>query len=113
MKRILVLSVVLAGSVTAAMAQNPNVLNQQAPNMPLPQQVPAEKVEPPGSMATQDPSTTGSTLSDKLEQSNGVIRPPANGTPDMTVPAPVPNPNSTPVIPPPGSPGGNQQIVPK
>lgn len=110
MKRILVLSLAMAGSITAAMAQNPSVLNQQAPNMPPPQQMPAEKVEP------QEPSSTGSTgntLSDKLEQSDGVIRPPETATPDMRAPAPVPNPGTTPVIPPPGSPGGNQQVDPK
>lgn len=107
MKRTMVLSLVMAGSITAASAQNPNVLNQQAPNMPAPQQMPAEKIEP------QEPSSTGSTLSDKLEQSDGVIRPPETATPDITVPAPVPNPGTTPVIPPPGSPGGNQQVDPK
>jgi hypothetical protein len=31
----------------------------------------------------------------------------------MAKPAPVPNPNSTPVIPPPGSPGGNPDVKPK
>lgn len=113
MKRILALSLALAGSITAAAAQNPNVLNQQAPNMPPLQQMPPEKVEPKGSLPTQDPSSTGSTLSDKLEQSDGVIRPPEIGGPDITVPAPVPNPGTTPVIPPPGSPGGNQQVEPK
>ncbi|HZW46492.1 MAG TPA: hypothetical protein VFF61_03115 [Microvirga sp.] len=113
MKRILVLSLVMAGSVTAALGQNPDVLNQQAPNMPPLQQMPPEKVEPEGSLTPQDPPTTGSTLSDKLEQSDGVIRPPETGSPDITVPAPVPNPGTTPVIPPPGSPGGNQQVDPK
>ena len=113
MKRILVLSLAMAGSVTVAMAQDPGVLNQQAPNMPPLQQMPPEKVEPQGSLNPQEPSSTGSTLSDKLEQSDGVIRPPETGTPDITVPAPVPNPGTTPVIPPPGSPGGNQQVDPK
>jgi hypothetical protein len=77
--------------------------------MPPLDKMPAEKVEP------NDPSATGSTetLSDKLEKTDGVIRPPTTATPDMTVPAPVPNPGTTPVIPPPGSPGGNQAIVPK
>ena len=61
------------------------------------------------------PAETGSTktLSDKLEQTDGVIRPPANISPDNTVRPPVPNPGTTPVIPPPGSPGGNQQVEPK
>ena len=113
MKRILVLSLATFGGITAALAQNPDVLNQQAPNMPPLQQMPAEKVEPQGSVTSQEPSSTGSTLSDKLEQSDGVIRPPATATPDMSVPAPVPNPNTTPVIPPPGSPGGNPRVDPK
>lgn len=115
MKRILALSLIIAGSATAALAQDPNVLNQQAPNMPPLQQMPPEKVEPNGAKP-EDPSSTGSTggnLSERLEQSEGVIRPPATGAPDITVPAPVPNPGTTPVIPPPGSPGGNQQVEPR
>jgi hypothetical protein len=109
MKRVLILTILLASGFTAASAQNPNVLQQQAPNMPPPQQMPAEKMEP------NEPSSTGSTgtLSDKLEKSDGVIRPPETATPDITVPAPVPNPGTTPVIPPPGSPGGDQTVNPK
>ena len=117
MKRVLILSTILAGCLgTAALAQNPGVLNQQAPNMPAPSQMPAEKVEPDSNLSgSNGPSETGSTktLSEKLEQTDGVIRPPETATPDITVPAPVPNPGTTPVIRPPGSPGGNQQVVPK
>ncbi|QRM30579.1 hypothetical protein [Microvirga sp. VF16] len=117
MKRVLVLSTILAAGLgTAALAQNPEVLQQQAPNMPPLQKMPAEKVEPNLNGAQpNDPSETGSTntLSDKLERSDGVIRPPENATPDITVPAPVPDPGTTPVIPPPGSPGGNPRLDPK
>lgn len=117
MKRVLVLSTILAGCLgTAALAQNPSVLNQQAPNMPLPHQMPAEKIEPDSKLSgSNGPSETGSTntLSDKLERTDGVIRPPETATPDITVPAPVPNPGTTPVIPPPGSPGGNPRVDPK
>jgi hypothetical protein len=81
-----------------ALAQTPT-LPQQAPNMSAPKDVPAEKIDP------GDPSETGSTLSDKLRRSDGVIRPRDDATPDMTLPAPVPDPGTTPVIPPPGSPG--------
>ncbi|MBB3017755.1 hypothetical protein FHR70_000795 [Microvirga lupini] len=113
MNRVLVLSTILACCLsTAALAQNPGVLNQQAPNMPAPSQMPAEKVEPDSNLSgTNGPSSTGSTktLSDKLEQTDGVIRPPETATPDITVPAPVPNPGTTPVIRPPA----NQQIDPK
>lgn len=117
MKRVLVLSTILAAGLgTAALAQNPDVLRQQAPNMPAPSQMPAEKVEPDTNLSgTKEPSETGSTnnLSDKLERYDGVIRPPADASPDITVPAPVPDPGTTPVIRPPGSPGGNQQLDPK
>ena len=113
MKRVLVLSTILGSYLgTAALAQNPQVLQQQAPNMPAPHQMPAEKVEPDSNLSgTNGPSETGSTktLSEKLEQTDGVILPPETATPDITVPAPVPNPGTTPVIRPPG----NQQIDPK
>lgn len=104
MKRLLILTAMMATGFTAAWAQTPGL--QQAPNMPPLDKMPAEKIEP---------DTTGSTgtLSDKLEQTDGVIRPPTTATPDMTVPAPVPNPGTTPVIPPPGSPGGDRRVDPK
>jgi hypothetical protein len=117
MKRVLVLSTIFAAGLgTAALAQNPEVLQQRAPNMPPPNQMPAEKVEPhDNGIGTKDPSETGSTntLSDRLERSDGVIRPPETATPDITVKPPVPDPNSTPVIRPPGSPGGDTQVQPK
>lgn len=114
MKRVLIATILFAGGLTGASAQNPNVLQQQAPNMPPLQQMPPDKVEPQRP-SSSEPSATGSTgtLSDKLERTDGVIRPPETATPDMTVPAPVPNPGTTPVIPPPGSPGGNQTVDPK
>ena len=109
MKSILIVPIVLVGGLTVASAQTPEVLQQQAPNMPAPKDMPAEKIAP------NEPSSTGSTetLSEKLEKTDGVIRPPTTATPDMTVPAPVPNPGTTPVIPPPGSPGGSQAVDPK
>ena len=114
MKRVLILSMFLAGGATAAWAQNPSVLQQQAPNMPPLNQMPAEKVEP-GGPTLGEPSATGSTgnLSDKLQASDGVIRPGDTGAPDMSVRPPVPDPGTTPVIRPPGSPGGNQSVDPK
>jgi hypothetical protein len=49
-------------------------------------------------------------LSDKLSQTNGVICPP-NVDPDIK--APTPDAGKMPVIPPPGSPGGNPTVQPK
>ena len=51
--------------------------------------------------------------SEKLDKSGGVIKPGSNIDPKMQVPPPDPGPTSTPVIPPPGSPGGNPNVVPK
>jgi hypothetical protein len=53
----------------------------------------------------------GSTLSDKLAQSNGVICPPMGVDPEIHEPAP--SGGSIKVIPPPGSPGGNPDVQPK
>jgi len=50
-------------------------------------------------------------LGDKLARSNGVLCPPAGVDPEMR--APTPDTGATPVIPPPGSPGGDQHIQPK
>ena len=48
-------------------------------------------------------------LGDKLARSDGVLCPPPGVDPDM----PAPDIGNTPVIPPPGSPGGDQSIRPK
>jgi len=81
----------------------------------LPAQQNPETRAPP-----QDPRSTGldarpgETLSDRLERTQGVIRPPASIAPDMPqARPPAPDPGTTPVIPPPGTPGGNPQVEPK
>jgi hypothetical protein len=50
-------------------------------------------------------------LGDKLARSNGVLCPPSGVDPAMR--APTPDTGNTPVIPPPGSPGGNPNVEPK
>ncbi len=55
----------------------------------------------------------GSNLSDKLDESGGVLKPKPGIDPEIVKPAPVPHPNSTPVIPPPGVPGGPPGPEPK
>jgi hypothetical protein len=109
--RTLTFSAMLCGTLGVAFAQAP-IRPPQAPNMPPTDQTIPEKIEP------NEPSSTGAVgpnapLSDKLEATEGVIRPPRNIDPEITAPAPVPNPGTTPVIPPPGSPGGNQSVIPK
>ena len=95
----------------AALAQTP-IRPPQAPNMPPSNQVIPEKIEPQGPSSTGSVGS-GATLSEKLEATDGVIRPPDNIDPEITAPAPVPDPGTTPVIRPPGSPGGNPLVVPK
>jgi hypothetical protein len=56
-------------------------------------------------------NSSGQNLSDKLSQSNGVICPPTNVDPNIK--APAPDTGKMPVIPPPGSPGGNPNVQPK
>jgi hypothetical protein len=62
-----------------------------------------------------EPPTVGSggskSLSDKLAQSKGVICPPAGVDLDMQVTPP--GGGQLKVIPPPGTPGGNQNVQPK
>lgn len=64
----------------------------------------ADTTRPPGPRA-------GETLSDKLARSNGVICPPPHA--DAEIKAPTPPGGTMPVIPPPGSPGGDQSVRPK
>ena len=51
------------------------------------------------------------TLSDKLASSSGVICPPTRVDPEIRAPTPPGGP--MPVIPPPGSPGGDPNVAPK
>jgi hypothetical protein len=69
------------------------------PNMPDPKNVPAEKMAP--DIGTTGSTGSGGTLSDKLERSEGVIKPPAIGDTEAVVPPPsMPD---MPVIRPPGT----------
>jgi hypothetical protein len=59
-------------------------------------------------------TTTGQAaepLGDRLARSDGVLCPPAGIDPEIR--APTPDVGNTPVIPPPGSPGGDPNVRPK
>jgi hypothetical protein len=69
---------------------------------------------PPRGMVVPEGTTTGQRaepLGDKLAKSDGVLCPPAGVDPEIR--APTPDAGNTPVIPPPGSPGGNPNLRPK
>jgi hypothetical protein len=90
------LALALAGP---ALAQAP--VAPRDPNMPSPQTVPPEKIRPEGA----EPGATGSTgstsgnLSDRLNQSGGVLTPGDTG--DSGIVATPPDTGTTPVIRPP------------
>ena len=76
-----------------------------APTQSMPQQ---------GTIAPQGTTTTdprAEPLSDKLARSDGVFCPPTGVDPEIG--APTPETGNMPVIPPPGSPGGDPTIRPK
>jgi hypothetical protein len=58
-------------------------------------------------------SSENENLSEQLDRNKGVITPPATGDTGIYTEAPNPNPGTTPVIPPPGTPGGDQSVEPK
>jgi hypothetical protein len=96
----------------------------QAPPSPL---TPAQQTAPPapnrpancspmekGPGPAPEGQTTGQNrepLGDKLAKSDGVLCPPAGVDPEIR--APTPDAGKTPVIPPPGSPGGDPSVRPK
>lgn len=85
----------------AAVAQTPVQPQPRDPNMPGQHRTLPEKVEGgPG-------DATGS-LSERLEKSDGVIKPPATGAGRTITP---PDTGTTPVIPPPGTPGSKAPNV--
>jgi hypothetical protein len=88
----------IAPPVTAAGSRN------CAPMQSAPQQGP---VAPEGSTTGQSREPLG----DKLAKSDGVLCPPSGVDPEIRLP--TPDTGNTPVIPPPGSPGGDPTVRPK
>lgn len=90
----------------------------QAPVAPQAEQLDSTQCAPSdipsttGRGAPADESRTDNRdLSDKLAQSGGVICPPPHA--DSEIKAPTPPGGAMPVIPPPGSPGGDRSMRPK
>jgi len=70
----------------------------------------ARKRRAPTKSPVPNLAISSTSLSDKLDQAGGVICPP-NVDPGMKTPAP--ETGKMPVIPPPGSPGGDPKVQPK
>jgi hypothetical protein len=119
MKPALLMTCVLAASLGAARAQQPPTAatppHQIAP--PVPERAGNCAPVPPNGTAVTTPegSTVGCAssepLGDKLAKSDGVMCPPSGVDPEIR--APTPETGNTPVIPPPGSPGGDPTVRPK
>jgi len=96
-----------------AAAQNPQPAPPQDTHAPVAppsaSQPPPEQIAPGSGSSTDTPGTT---LSDKLSKQQGTLQPPAVD-PGIQAPLPHSAQGTMPVIPPPGSPGGNQKVQPK
>jgi hypothetical protein len=108
---IILASLVIAGT-SAAIAQSP-----PAPATPPSTQRAADCApqDRPNRATAPDGTTTGQSrepLGDRLAKSDGVLCPPSGVDPEMHAPAPSTD-GSMPVIPPPGSPGGDPTVRPK
>ena len=106
-----VLSALLLGGGVAASQQRPAEPPQQRPPAVDPKAcAPGDRLKPGPQNPSAPSATTGESLSDKLARTDGVICPP-DVDPEIRVP--TPDIGKTPVIPPPGSPGGDPTIRPK
>lgn len=96
----------------------PSAVFAQPPPKPS-QPMPPEVMDPPGENATppSDPSTGGNEptkpLTKELHEGEGVIEPPRGVDPGIEKKPPEDFEGRTPVIPPPGEPGGPQDVQPK
>jgi hypothetical protein len=102
MRSILTLAIGVSLMAGAAFAQSPDAPlkgRDSDPALPPPNQTIPDKIRP------SDESADKGTLSDRLEESDGVIKPPANTAPGLVVTPPDPNPGSMPVIKPGDLPG--------
>ena len=118
MKPVSLIAILLLAASGAASAQAPpspkTPQAQTAPPMPsrAGNCAPMQPATPHG--AVPEGATTGQSrepLGDKLARSDGVLCPPSGVDPEIR--APTPDSGNTPVIPPPGSPGGDPSLRPK
>lgn len=96
----LVAAMILAAPVLAQNDGSGRAPTPGDPRQTIPEKiVPPEKGTPDGGRGSTPGN--GKSLSDKLRRSDGVIAPPENIDPDAEKSPPVPDPGTTPVIPPP------------
>ena len=115
-KRALFLSYLMIAASGGAVAQAPpgTATPPAAPPSPHATNCAPMQPTPHSGIVVPEGKTTGQRaepLGDKLARSDGVLCPPAGIDPEIR--APTPDGGKTPVIPPPGSPGGDPSIRPK
>ena len=72
--------------------------------------------DPPGSEDQTEQggqTNSGGNLSEQLDRSKGVIHPPPTGDTGIETTVPNPDAGTLKVIPPPGTPGGDESVEPK
>jgi hypothetical protein len=125
MERVMAREICFFALVTSALLL-PSVATAQAPPLTTAPVAPkADQLDPNSCAKSDTQGTTGKgaeaqsrrqdgkdDLSEKLARSGGVICPPDHVDPEIRQPTP-PTGGSMPVIPPPGSPGGDQSVQPK
>jgi hypothetical protein len=111
-------AMLISAAIALGAAMAAGAAQSQTPRSDMPQAVPEERQSQPmrpddatGAQEGTSNAPSGS-LSDELSRSGGVVRPPATGDRGVVAP-PSAGSQSTPVIPPPGTPGGNPEIQPK
>jgi hypothetical protein len=101
------LAPILVGlSVACAGPCGAQAVNQK-PSTAAPAQIVPEDTAPGRSGSSQEP------LGKKLDRTDGVIHPPQGVDPGLTIPPPAEAQGTMPVIPPPGTPGGEPGPRPK
>ena len=101
-------------TAASAFAQAPPSAPQAVPVQGTVRCAPVQPPTPGAGTGAPSQQTTGQSrepLSDRLAQSDGVMCPPNEV--DRQMPKPPPEEGKTPVIPPPGSPGGDPTVRPK
>jgi hypothetical protein len=107
----MLLVLAVAAVPLAAMAQNPQPAppGVQAPVAPPNAASPPPEKVAPGAL---DKQADNQNLSDRSSRQRGTLHP-GNVDPGISIAPPARGQGTMPVIPPPGTPGGNQNVVPK
>lgn len=112
-----VIAAILLAGTSIAFAQTSGTLQHPPPSVGTDTQPYPPGAQPKKAVPNEPDQgisgSSGGSLSHQLDRSGGVIHPPTNVDPGLTQPAPQVGAHSMPVIPPPGTPGGNPDVKPK